>query len=62
MWMMPLHLHVNQTSDYDMMMMTKAQKGLAGRTALPCLLLYLHQLSVDQGGDKLLEYHRTSDE
>ena len=21
MWMMPLHLHVNQKSDYDMMMM-----------------------------------------
>ena len=22
MWMMPLHLHVNQKSEYDMMMMT----------------------------------------
>ena len=25
MWMMPLHLHVNQKSDYDMMMTPKGK-------------------------------------
>ena len=31
MWMMPLHLHVNQKSDYDMMMMIFSIYGLGAQ-------------------------------
>ena len=38
MWMMPLHLHVNQKSDYDMIMMMNWEKFYIHQAALWQLL------------------------
>ena len=53
MWMMPMHLHVNQKSDYDMMMMMmihgifkKNEIKSANRSPTSLLLLLLLLLTM----------------
>ena len=45
MWMLPLYLHVNQKSDYDMMMMMKSSADL---------YLTFTILWANSAGDKLM--------